>query len=94
MTNKASNADWRQAVRSATGPDQAPASSLNTMANTPHQRVVAGGRKEPLGTYIPESMALQMKEASLKLSRERGVRVTLSDIVTEALREYLAKQLE
>jgi hypothetical protein len=34
-----------------------------------------------------------MKELSLKLSRERGKRVTISDVVTEALREFLEKHL-
>lgn len=92
MPSKASHADWRQAVRTATGPGSAP-TAVRPEEEAPHSKATAEGRKEPLGTYVPEFIALQVKEVSLKLSRERGTRVTISDIVTEALREYLEKHL-
>lgn len=92
MSSKASHADWRHAVRAATGPSPAP-TAIRPAEGTVDSKAVSEGRKEPLGTYIPESVALQVKEVSLKLSRERGTRVTISDIVTEALRDYLEKYL-
>ena len=82
MSSKASHADWRQAVRSATGPTPVP-QPAPTLAPSQEER------KAPLGTYIPEPMLLRMRELSLKLTREHGRRVTISDIVTEALRQFL-----
>lgn len=82
MTTKASSADWRQAVRSATGPTPVPTA-------TPPAVNPTEDRKASLGTYVPEPMLLQLKEISVKLSRESGRRVTISDIVTEALRLFL-----
>ncbi len=86
MTTKASHADWRQAVRPATGP--APVSPV-----TPPLAAPAEPRKTSLGTYVPEPMILQLKELSLKLSKEYSRRVTISDIVSEALREFIERHL-
>ena len=49
------------------------------------------GRKEALGTYVPQALALTLRELSLRLSRERGKRVTISDVVTEALQDFIEK---
>ena len=86
MTTKASHADWRQAVRSATGPTPVPPAA-------PPVTSLPEGRKASLGTYVPEPMLLQLKELSLKLSKEHGRRVTISDIVSEALKEFIERHL-
>ena len=85
MTNRASHADWRQAVRSA--------SALTTAAPPVPPPPVGPmeDRKAQLGTYVPEPMLLQLKELSFKLSKDSGRRVTISDIVTVALREFIER---
>jgi hypothetical protein len=92
VPTKASHADWRQAVRTSTGPTSV-SPTAPPSAEVPLHSILSESRKGPLGTYIPESIALKTKELSLKLSRERGKRVTISDVVTEALREFLEKHL-
>lgn len=86
MASKASHADWRDAVRSATGPAPTPAPSA-----TPPIQGTTEDRRVQLGTYVPEPILLQLKELSVKLARGSGRRVTISDIVTEALREFIEK---
>jgi hypothetical protein len=91
MVTKASNADWRQAVRTAATPLLQESSVAPSSQEVLRHSISAEERKQALGTYIPEHIALQVKEVAVKLSRERGKRVTISDVVTEALGEYLKR---
>lgn len=94
MITKGSNVDWRQSVRSATSqpasppaPKEAPKAEPPALAPAPLPEV----HKVPLGTYIPETMLFDLKELALRLSKEYRRRVTMSDVVTEALGEYIEK---
>ncbi len=48
-------------------------------------------KRIPLGSYIPESLHWDIKDLSHKLSRDKGERITLADLVTEALEDLLTK---
>ncbi len=48
-------------------------------------------KRVALGSYIPEALHWDVKDLALKRSRERGERVTMADLVTEALEDLLTK---
>jgi hypothetical protein len=57
-------------------------------AATPRTGAKAGDRIA-LGTYVPREVHLRLKALTVDLERARGERVTLSDVVTEALEAFL-----
>ena len=65
-------------------PAATPAAPASGGAASPSRRVA-------LGTYVPEDVHWRLRELALRLSREQGQRVTVAEVVTAALGEYLAK---
>jgi hypothetical protein len=50
-------------------------------------------RKVQLGTYVRPAVHQALKELAERRSRELGKRITMTDLLDEALAEYLEKHL-
>lgn len=62
-------------------------------ADQPTRSSGSGGRagKTMVGAYLDKADLYMVQELLLRLSRERGSRVTMQDAITEGLRDYCAK---
>lgn len=62
-------------------------------ANQPTRTSGSGGRagKTMIGAYLDKGDLYIVQELLLRLSRERGSRVTMQDAIIEGLRDYCGK---
>jgi len=78
---RADDAAWRKALGAGETPTPKP---------TKPKRPAGGGRVQ-LGTTIPAEMLEELHRLAARLYLKRGRRVTIADLVTEALADLLKK---
>ena len=74
---------WHDALKQAVEQPEAPGPG--------EARAPAPGSKVPFASYLPVEYAEELRQLSYRLSLERGHRVAVAELVTEAVAELLAK---
>ncbi len=93
MANKL---DWGSALKDALEPQGAPPAETKAPAARPSplpSTEPEPWKKVQLGTYVRPSVHQALKELADRRSREQGKRITMTDLLDEALAEYLEKHL-
>lgn len=90
------NLDWKSTLQNALESPQEPQALPKVSAK--HSNRLPGAGPEPwkkvqLGTYVRPLVHQALKELAERRSREQGKRITMTDLLDEALAEYLEKHL-
>ena len=72
--------DWGKELKESTTSKPEPAASTKF-----------SGRKTAVGTYVPEEIMAELRFLAAKESKEKDQRITISDLVSEALLDLLKK---
>jgi hypothetical protein len=88
--------DWGSTLKSALEQPEAQATEPKAPAQRPS--LLPGIEPEPwkkiqLGTYVRPSVHQALKNLAERRSHEQGKRITMTDLLDEALAEYLKKHL-
>lgn len=83
---RADDKAWRDALSPKPKPSPK-APRAKRAAQTPP----APGEKVPLSTYLPRGLLADLHQLAARLYAERGCRVTLADLIAEAVADLLRK---
>lgn len=88
--------DWGSTLKDALEQPSVQVDSLEARPLKP--TLVSNSQVEPwkkvqLGTYVRPAVHQALKELAERRSREMGKRITMTDLLDEALAEYLKKHL-
>ena len=62
-----------------------------TQAEPQAKKSAARANKTMIGAYIPKDAGFALQELLLRISRERGERVTMQEAITESLSDFCRK---